>query len=663
MAPLTTIALPEPDGAPHPPSALVLVITSTTNATANWARSSPRSDATHPLPAFYTVELFTVGIGGGPNTLKESAVVDNRTFAFTFALQTPLALNTYYYIGVTAEYGIHHSITPYSSVGGVQRPIQSVPLFSSNSGTTQQTLTWNVPLSSAGTLAWSYSTAQIWAGVPEGGGTLLNSQNTLFIPDVTPLPTTETVVFTEALSVGTTYYVRVRAYNLLGNYSTWTSSAAWSPQATVVLEMPTSLVLTIPTIQSATVTWVAAVGATGVNGDLLANGTVVPGTSFTATSTSYIWSDFVCTPGQLYTVRLRSYAGANTTSYTTSTPNVTAPTPPPTGLGFSLASATTGTVTWVAPSGGGTVAFTTYDATLFASAGGSGIVTLAGVTGTSATFTAPTALDGTPATYYATVTTRYAGPYGTTSSTASSSPTATVPVPWSPNALTNIQVWYEGSNRTTSASEVRSLLDLGPGQRHLTLLSGPPLNAGSSVWPVVSAVNGRPSVLFSANAGLRQNVDIAGSREIYWVGRQGLPTGTQQNQGFFGHNSFYYWHGVANAATFLDAQYSDVNLRSSPATLYRSGTSSTAAFGPTPVPFVGTVFLCKLLVRVDATTTFDGICYDRTGVGSGWTGDVCEILTTTSSLTGPETIELEGYLCTKWGLRGSLPTNHKYYAA
>ena len=68
------------------------------------------------------------------------------------------------------------------------------------------------------------------------------------------------------------------------------------------------------------------------------------------------------------------------------------------------------------------------------------------------------------------------------------------------------------------------------------------------------------------------------------------------------------------------------------------------------------------VVGITGSTDFDGICYDRTlPRHTGWCGDIGEIITMSSNTTTNEQIEIEGYLAIKWGLRASLPTNHKYY--
>ena len=72
-----------------------------------------------------------------------------------------------------------------------------------------------------------------------------------------------------------------------------------------------------------------------------------------------------------------------------------------------------------------------------------------------------------------------------------------------------------------------------------------------------------------------------------------------------------------------------------------------------------------LLVENDGGATFDGLFINTGGCCGGETSNaqIAEVILMNNSLSDADTVNLETYLATKWGLRSALSTSHPAYIA
>jgi hypothetical protein len=97
----------------------------------------------------------------------------------------------------------------------------------------------------------------------------------------------------------------------------------------------------------------------------------------------------------------------------------------------------------------------------------------------------------------------------------------------------------------------------------------------------------------------------------------------------------------SNSPFIAVSQYDGTNV-----SLWRNGTAGN------PVTSTGSFAITKYGIGNQATPTTEY-----------WEGTIGEVIVLNIALTDAQRQQIEGYLAWKWGINGSLPTNHPYYSA
>jgi hypothetical protein len=235
--------------------------------------------------------------------------------------------------------------------------------------------------------------------------------------------------------------------------------------------------------------------------------------------------------------------------------------------------------------------------------------------------------------------------------------TLSSPGGWTPAQFgTNVSLWLDAANASTlvlNGNHVKQWTDLSGGGNNVT-------NSIAATQPTyqTNGINNRPAVCFTA-AGMglfgAKNFGVSGSapRTLAAVMDCGLVgTGTPvENEGFGFEIStadaevpYFYNSGdvvqsrppfAKNAGLFF-GEYGNGGGQG-----YVSG-AFFGSNGVVPNTLPGPIQLGK---RSDGDTR---------------TGKISEIVYLSTGLSAPQRHQLEGYLAWKWGLQGSLPTNHPY---
>jgi hypothetical protein len=249
-------------------------------------------------------------------------------------------------------------------------------------------------------------------------------------------------------------------------------------------------------------------------------------------------------------------------------------------------------------------------------------------------------------------------------------------IPILPTQIPGCQLWLDAADTSTitGTPTVTEWRDKSGNGYHMNTLQ--PNGAYTSVYPVIgTTINGLNTVFFSAYAGLTQAVTLSGVKNFYWVGRisrSGTSIGSCYNM--LGHNSFYDWHG-GNYGTglYLNSFAENGIENATPVSIYGGNTAVVnTTFKLLQLPTEGTVNIISAAgITEDATTRYQGICYDRDNQQTGWVGDVAEAIVFNRALTTAQHQQVEQYLGRKWGIgvtnttvapgRYLIPTNRHFY--
>ena len=233
-----------------------------------------------------------------------------------------------------------------------------------------------------------------------------------------------------------------------------------------------------------------------------------------------------------------------------------------------------------------------------------------------------------------------------------------------PTAISGCQLWLDGADSTSivlSGSNVTAWNDKSGNGYHMNTLTGNASWTGTAVYPTMgTSINGRSTVNFTAQAGLKQSTTLGNVKNLFWVGRIAAPIGSGSDLYFLlGHDSSYEWAAGSYGGKFINTGFAPSGIyNASPTSLFTSDVNATsnATFQNVNMPSAPNVSLLSV-AGITGNTPYQGICYDRTA-HIGWCGDLAEVLIYNSPLTTTERQTVESYLANKWGLTSNLSVGH-----
>ena len=242
-----------------------------------------------------------------------------------------------------------------------------------------------------------------------------------------------------------------------------------------------------------------------------------------------------------------------------------------------------------------------------------------------------------------------------------------VPVlPFLPTSIPGNQLWLDGadqSSMTLSGSSVFIWNDKSGNGYHMNTLTSTAVWTGSALFPTIgTSINGKSTVNFLAQTGIKQSTTLNGVKNLFWVGRIAAPIGSG-NFSFFllGHDTEYDWHSNQYGDKFVQQLYTQPGIyNASPVSLFTSDPNAVtnATFSTVNMPSAPNVSLLSV-AGITGSTRYQGICYDRQA-NIGWCGDLAEVIIFNSALSTSDRQKVEGYLAWKWGIQSTLPTGHPY---
>lgn len=239
--------------------------------------------------------------------------------------------------------------------------------------------------------------------------------------------------------------------------------------------------------------------------------------------------------------------------------------------------------------------------------------------------------------------------------------------PTLPISISGCQLWLDGADSSSlvmSGSNVITWNDKSPYEYHMNTLSPNAGWEGTATYPTIgTSINGKSTINFTPQAGLKQSLTLEGVKNLFWVGRIAAPTGTGGAPQYFllGSDGIYDWAGSSYGGRFMDTTNAQAGIQSaSPSSLFttdaRAVTNTT--FSSVFMPSAPSVSLLSV-ANISGLTRYQGICYDRTA-HIGWCGDLAEVVIFNSALSTSDRQKVEGYLAHKWGLQSTLPADHPH---
>ena len=238
-----------------------------------------------------------------------------------------------------------------------------------------------------------------------------------------------------------------------------------------------------------------------------------------------------------------------------------------------------------------------------------------------------------------------------------------------PTSVGGTQLWLDGADITTqtfSGSNITAWNDKSGNNYHMNQLPATP--SGYSLgYPIAgTAINGKSTVNFSPQAGLKQSNNLNGVRNFYWVGRISN-SGGSGCYFLFGQDTYYEWHAnnYSPSNKMLLDVYTSAELRNATASLYTldANAAVNTTFGNINYTSHSSISILSVSGITGSSTLYQGICYDRNPEHIGWCGDLAEVLVFSTALTTLQHQQIEGYLAWKWGMKAQLPITHPYYSA
>ena len=241
-----------------------------------------------------------------------------------------------------------------------------------------------------------------------------------------------------------------------------------------------------------------------------------------------------------------------------------------------------------------------------------------------------------------------------------------------PLSIPGCQLWLDAADSSSlvlSGSSVTTWNDKSGNGYHMNTLTATATWSGGATYPTIgTSINGRTTVNFSPQAGLRQSTTLDGVKNLFWVGRIAAPTGSGGGSAYFllgtatDNTSGYDWHAEAYGGKFLDPVNSQSGIRNATASLITSDPNAVtnATFSSVNMPSAPNVSLLSV-TGITGFTRYQGICFDRV-YHIGWCGDLAEVLIYTIPLTSTQREQIEVYLSQKWGLiqSGQFSSTHPF---
>jgi hypothetical protein len=212
-----------------------------------------------------------------------------------------------------------------------------------------------------------------------------------------------------------------------------------------------------------------------------------------------------------------------------------------------------------------------------------------------------------------------------------------------PAALANLALWLDASDLTTASS---TWSDKSGNANHATKNGSPTV--------ATNAQNGLSVMRYSgADSEYHEWTDLTDIRTIFWVIRA-----NSNNAGFLlGDDDTYHLHNSSGTASAnIWASYASSNVING--NLAINGTRGIN--GQTTALNSSLSYLSIVSLKTSGNVEASRFSRDRNSGGRNWNGDLAELVIFNSALTDSEIQKLEGYLAHKWGLSGSLPSNHSH---
>ena len=239
-----------------------------------------------------------------------------------------------------------------------------------------------------------------------------------------------------------------------------------------------------------------------------------------------------------------------------------------------------------------------------------------------------------------------------------------------PTSVGGTQLWLDGADITTqtfSGANITAWNDKSGNNYHMNQLTATSGQiTGSAAYPTAgTAINGKSTVNFSPQAGLKQSNNLNGVRNLYWVGRISNSGGSGYYF-LFGQDTYYDWHAnpYSPSNRMLWDLYTSAELRNATASLYTldANAAVNTTFGNINYTSHSSISILSVSGITGSSSLYQGICYDR-NTHVGWCGDLAEVLVYSTALTNTQHQQVEGYLAWKWGMQAQLPITHPYYGA
>ncbi len=304
---------------PATPPTNLRVTGTTTMTSVNLAWNQPNNSVTG-----YSVLRSSTGVAGSFAVIG-TVPVGNQNYT-----DATLAPGTVYYYQVTATYGLVSSLP--SNTLTVTTPIAASTTLrvTGTTTTTSVNLAWTQPNANA----TGYSVLRSSTGVAGSFAVIA----TVAAP---------TLTYTDAtLAPGTVYY-----YQVIVSYGAYNSLPSNTVTVTTPIAAPTLLTVTGATVSSVSLSWTAPAGALttyALQRRLSGVGAFVTVATITAPATTY--TDTTVASGTAYNYQLLALVGALSSPASNSATGTT-PTAAPTTLAVTGKTATTVSLSWVAPTG------------------------------------------------------------------------------------------------------------------------------------------------------------------------------------------------------------------------------------------------------------------------------------------------------------------------
>ena len=223
-----------------------------------------------------------------------------------------------------------------------------------------------------------------------------------------------------------------------------------------------------------------------------------------------------------------------------------------------------------------------------------------------------------------------------------------------PAALSNLALWLDASDSasvTHSSNAVSQWSDKSGNNKHATQSTATRKPIFNSSDP---SLNNKGSVSSASSDGsIGLSLPSATLQEIFVIAyyKEGTDNTFDSHSTLLsgpGDYGVYRIMGTVNSAAWIGS--SNFNESGS----FKNGSSSSSS---TALPMPATLLR---FTSTTARTEARGILYNTQHSDRGWLGGVGEIIGLSAISSASDRLATEGYLAHKWGLSGSLPSNHSH---